>query len=94
MSVYVENAISISAALAIIKFSSIPKLALWKQRANHLLLIFQRIPALNGTNSSQTSIMLQRDIFPNDILENYCKSQKNWDKGSEKNKTGYNDLFV
>jgi hypothetical protein len=51
-------------------------LAFWKQRANHLADISAKNSALKGTNSSQTSIMFQRDIFPNDILENLVAKAK------------------
>lgn len=46
---------------------------------NHLADISARNTALKGTNNSQTSVMVQRDSFPNENLENLFKEAKhNW----------------
>ena len=47
------------------------KLDSWK--LYHLAGISTRNAALKGTKSNQTSVMVQRDIFPNDKLEKLAR---------------------
>ena len=63
------HTILLPAALAIIKILGHSKLDFLDARVNHLADNKVRNAALKGTNSSQTSVMIQRDISTNDNLE-------------------------
>ena len=67
------NAILLPATLAIIKIPGHSKLDSLEAKGNHLAAISARNAALKGTNGSQTSVMVQRDISPNDNLEKLAR---------------------
>ena len=67
------DAILIPATLAIIKISGHSKLDSLEAKGNYLADISARNVALKGTNSSQSSVMVQRDISPNDNLEKLAR---------------------
>ena len=60
---------AIPAALAIIEILEHSKLDSLEAKGNHLADIFARNVVFKGTNSSQTSVMVQTDISPNENLE-------------------------
>ena len=55
---------------AIIKIMGHSKVDSLEAKGNHIDLISARNAALKGTNSRQTSIMVQQEISPIDNLEN------------------------
>ena len=59
------------------KILSHSKLDSLEAKGNHLADICTRNAALEGTNS-QTSVTVQRDISPNDKLENWLEKPNNW----------------
>ena len=67
------DAILILATLAIIKISGHSKLGSLEVKGNHLTDISVRNIVLKGTNSSQTSVMVQSDIFPNDNFKKLAR---------------------
>ena len=67
------HTILLPAALAIIKVLEHSKLDFLEARVYHLADNNARNAALKGTNSSQTSIMIQRDISTNDHLEKLAR---------------------
>lgn len=71
------NAIFLPATLAIIKIPRHSKFDSLEAKGNHLIGISVRNAVFKETNSGQTSVMVQRDIFPDDNLENGLESFKN-----------------
>ena len=67
------DAILLPASLPIIKIPRHSKLDSLEAKGNHLADISTRNVALKGTNSSQTSVMVQRDTSPNDNLEKLAR---------------------
>ena len=65
------------ASLSIIKILGNSKLDSLEVKGNHLADICTRNAALEGINS-QTSVTIQRDISPNDQLENWLEKLNNW----------------
>ena len=65
------------ASLSIIKILGNSKLDSLEAKGNHLADICTMNAALEGTNS-QTSVTVQRDISPNDKLENWLEKPNNW----------------
>lgn len=63
------DTILLPAALAIINILGQYKSDSLEIEENHLADISIRNAAFKGTKSNQTSVMVQRDIFPNDNLE-------------------------
>ena len=63
------DVIFLPAILATIKILEHSKLDSLEAKENHLADISARISALKGTDSSQSSVMVQRDISPNDNLK-------------------------
>ena len=61
--------ILLSVALTIIKILGHFNLDSLGPQGNHLVDISARNAALKGTNSRQTSVMVQKDIPPNDKLD-------------------------
>ena len=80
------NAIYLSATLAIINILVHSKLDSLEAKGNHLADISASNAALKATNSSQTSVMVQRDIFPNDNSEKLATEAQQL--ASEKEKQG------
>ena len=67
------TAIFLPVSLAIIKIPGHSELDSLEARRNQLADISARPAAVQRTNSSQTSVMVQRDIFPNDNLEKLAR---------------------
>ena len=65
----IQDAVLLPAALAIGKILGYSELDPLEVKGNHLADISARNAALNVTNNSQISVMVQRDIFPNYNLE-------------------------
>ena len=63
------SVIYLPSTLVIIKILVHSKLDSLETKGNHLAAISARNAALKMTNNSQISVMVQRDIFPNDNLE-------------------------
>ena len=59
--------------MAIIKIPGHSKLEFLEAKGNHLTDISARHAVLKGTNSSQTSVMIKRDISTNDNLEKLAR---------------------
>ena len=60
-----------------IKILGISKLDSLEVKGNDLADICTRNADLEGTNS-QTSVTVQRDVSPNDKLENWLEKPNNW----------------
>ena len=73
------------ATLTIIKILGHSKLDSLEAKGNYIAGISTRKAALKGTNSSQTSVIVQGDIFPNDNLEKLARKAQHL--ASEKEKT-------
>ena len=78
------DAILILATLAIIKISGHSKLGSLEAKGNHLTDISVRNIVLKGTNSSQTSVIVQENDSPNNNLEK--QARKKQQLASEKDK--------
>ena len=78
------NAILLSAALAIIKVPWHSKLDSLEAKGNHLTDIPEKTLALKGTNSSQTSVIVQRNISPNTNLEKLAREAQHLTLEKEK----------
>lgn len=63
------DGIFLSAALVIIKIPGHSKLDFLEAKGNHLADTPAKNAALKGANSSQTSVVVQKDTSPNDSLE-------------------------
>ena len=61
------------------------KLECLEAKGNHLVDVSAKNAALKGTNSNQTSVMVQKDISQNDNLEKLAQRANSWPQ-KKKNK--------
>ena len=80
------EAILLPTTSAIIKVLRHFKLGLLEAKRNNLAGISARNATLKGTSHSQTSVMVQRDISPNDNLKNLAREKPyNWPQKRKNN---------
>ena len=81
------------AVLAINKIQRHSKLDLLEAKGNHLADISARNTVCKATRSSQTSIMMQRDISPNNNLEKLVRMSQQLASECEKQDCKFNNCW-
>ena len=87
------NTVILPAILAIIKILGHVKLDFLEIKGNYLADISTRNAILKGTNNSQTSVIIHRDISSNDILEKTGYRRPKIRFSKRKNKIGNLTIF-
>ena len=87
------DAILLPIPLTIIKILGILNLTHWKLSEITLLTFPQRIMPLKRSTGPQTSVMVQRDISPNDILEKLAKEAQELASEKEKQVWKFNNCW-
>lgn len=70
------------------------KLDYQEAKRNHLADLSARKSALKGTSSSQTSVMVQKNIFPTDNFEKLAKEDQKLTSAKKKTRLEIQILFV
>lgn len=80
------DAIVLPDALTIIKISGLSKLDLMEAKGNHLADISARIAECKGITSSQTSVVVQRDISLGNNSKKLAREAQQLASGKKKKK--------